>query len=155
MGRHRTSQHWPQTVAATIESSLFPIKVRTVSESEDYYQFRTMRIHTQLSKKTVAPIACELIQFSSTKSPHHQIKGLFVEVMPSANNVARARSYVIFATSVLQHHFCNVILIHRIILIFRFSQNHRHRPHSCPCRQQLEVLVSSATREQKYLPCPL
>ena len=29
----------------------FPIKVRTVSESEDYHQFRTMRIHTQLSKK--------------------------------------------------------------------------------------------------------
>ena len=40
------------------------------------------------------------------------------------------------ATSFLQHHFCNVILIRRIILICRFGQNHRHRPHSCPCRQQ-------------------
>ena len=56
------------------------------------------------------------------------IKGLFVEVLPSANNVARARSF-------LQCHFCNVILIRRIILIFCFGQNHRHRPHSCPCRQ--------------------
>ena len=50
-----------------------------------------------------------------------------------------------FATSflqrhILQHHFCNVILIGRIILIFRFGQNHRHRPHSCPCRQQLEYM---------------
>ena len=33
-----------------------------------------------------------------------RIKGLFVEVMPSANNVAGARSYVIFATSFLQRH---------------------------------------------------
>ena len=34
-----------------------------------------------------------------------KIKGLFVEVMPSANNVARARSDVIFATSFLQRNF--------------------------------------------------
>ena len=32
-------------------------------------------------------------------------KGLFVEVMPSANNVARARSDVISAMSFLQRHF--------------------------------------------------
>ena len=43
---------------------------------------------------------------------------------------------VIFAVSFLQYHFCKVILIRRIILIFRFGQNHRHRPHSCPCKQQ-------------------
>ena len=47
--------------------------------------------------------------------------------MPSANNVARARSYVIFetsffATSILQGHFYNVILIRRIILILRFGK---------------------------------
>ena len=39
----------------------------------------------------------------------------------------------------LQHHFCNAILVHKIILIFHFGQNHRHRPHSCPCRQQQVV----------------
>ena len=50
--------------------------------------------------------------------------------MPSANNVVRTCDVI------LQRHFCNIILIHRIILIFRFGQNHRHRPHSCPCRQQ-------------------
>ena len=43
---------------------------------------------------------------------------------------------ITFAVSFLQCHFCNVILIHRIILIFHFSQNHRHRPCGCPCRQQ-------------------
>ena len=45
---------------------------------------------------------------------HMNIKGLFVEVMPSANNGARAGSYVIFATSFLQCHFD--------------SQNHSHFP---------------------------
>ena len=45
--------------------------------------------------------------------PQITIKGLFVEVMPSANNVAKARSF-------LQRHFYNVILIRRIILIFAF-----------------------------------
>ena len=44
------------------------------------------------------------------------IKGIFVEVMPSPNNVARDRSF-------LQRHFCNVILIRRIIFIFRFGHS--------------------------------
>ena len=39
----------------------------------------------------------------------NKIKGLFLEVMPSANYVARARSYVIFAMSFLQRHLCNII----------------------------------------------
>ena len=47
-----------------------------------------------------------------------------------------------FAMSFSQHHFCNIILIRRIILIFRFGQIHRHRPHSCPCRQQLGKTTS-------------
>ena len=34
----------------------------------------------------------------------------------------------------------NVALILRIILIFPLGQNHRHRPHSCHCRQQLELV---------------
>ena len=77
------------------------------------------------------------------------IKGLFVEVMPSAINVARGCSYVIFTTSCLQHHICNVISIHRIILICCFSQNHRHRPHSCPWRQQ-KCLQKYWKIERKY-----
>ena len=48
---------------------------------------------------------------------------------------------VSFAASFLRRHFCNVILIRRIILVFRFGQNHRHRPHSCPCRQQWCYLI--------------
>ena len=46
-------------------------------------------------------------------------------------------AYVIFAASLLQHN-----LICRIILIFRFSQTHRHRPHSCSYRQQLTCLTA-------------
>ena len=44
--------------------------------------------------------------------------------------------YVILQNNVMTRHLCNVILIRRIILIFSFGQNHKHRPHSCPCRQQ-------------------
>ena len=59
-----------------------------------------------------------------------EIKG-FVQ---SATAVSMRHCDVIFATSFLQRHFCNIILIRRIIRIFHFGQN--HRPHSCPCRQQ-------------------
>ena len=37
--------------------------------------------------------------FGKRHFSQNYIKGLFVEVMPSANNVVRARSYIIFATS--------------------------------------------------------
>ena len=43
--------------------------------------------------------------------------------------------------SFLQRQFFNVILIRRIILIFRFGHIHRHRPHSCPCRQQQRYVI--------------
>ena len=58
---------------------------------------------------------------------------------------------VIFAASFLQHHFCNVILIRRIILIFRFGQNHRHRPHSSSLQTAISMahnmvsIISSST----------
>ena len=38
--------------------------------------------------------------------------------MPPANNIVRACDVI------MQRHFCNVILIRRIILISRFGQNH-------------------------------
>ena len=77
-----------------------------------------------------------------SRQNNKEIKGLFGEIMPSAL-VANASLGLLlhFVTSFLQCHFCNVILIHRIILIFRFGQNHRHRPHSCPQNQNLKQNV--------------
>ena len=67
------------------------------------------------------PRLTRLVQssFMTTSRQEHkwstsQIKGLFIEVMPSANNSARARSYVLFAASFLQ---CNFD-----------AQNHSHFP---------------------------
>ena len=46
-------------------------------------------------------------------------------------------------------HFCNVILIRRIIFIFPLGQNHRHRPHSFPCRRQLAIhMINSSIFEK-------
>ena len=66
--------------------------------------------------------------------------------MPSATNVARACD-IILQNDIMTHtphslklqndvtlHWFALILW--IILFFLLSQDHRHRPHSCPCRQQ-------------------
>ena len=85
------------------------------------------------------------------KNKHIYIKG-FVQ---STTAVSMRHCDVIFAKSFLQCHFCNVILIRRIILIFRFSQNHRHRPHSCPCRQQLETIHGKVVQDLGLASSPL
>ena len=75
---------------------------------------------------------CTAISLVGANTRTYIIKG-FVQ---STTAVSMQHCDAIFARSFLQCHFCNVILICRIILIFRFGQNHRHRTHSCPCRQQ-------------------
>ena len=93
-------------------------------------------LHILLNSHKFSPIFCANYP-GSLPSGHIVIKGLFGEIMPSAL-LANASLGLLrhFATSFCSVIFCNVILIPRIILIFRFGQNHRHRPHNCACRQQ-------------------
>ena len=65
------------------------------------------------------------------------------EIMPTGTNIARACN-IILQNDVMTHtahslklqNWCNIALILQIILFFLLSQDHRHRPHSCPWRQQ-------------------
>ena len=76
-------------------------------------------------------IYLEWVTFIHTRY-RNETKGLFGEIMPSAL-LANASLGLLchFATSFLQCHFDLQNHSH-----FLFQSHHRHRPHSCPCRQQ-------------------
>ena len=91
---------------------------------------------------TIVILAVKVVNLTPIRTFHKELSQVKIKgFVQSTTAVSMWHCHVIFTASFLQRHFCNVILIRRIILIFRFGQNHWHRPHSCPCRQQLVYII--------------